>query len=196
MKLWRLCYLPRVKIDRLLGSILQSESSYRLIVALTAQHAEPTLHTIMDAGMDRTNSSSNEKDQSMEEKGHEVHVNKVATNAIVFEIPHEVRAVVAETDDPETPCETFRAYFIGMICAVVGTALNQWFGSRQPGEFESEILADREVSTFHPWSLNLYPTPWAFSLPRSFHGVDSVPLIYPSVLIQANGVSKNIVSSP
>lgn len=49
------------------------------------------------------------------------------------DIPEEVRAVVPEIDNPETPCETFRAYFLGCIFAIVGTGLNTWFGARQPG---------------------------------------------------------------
>lgn len=49
------------------------------------------------------------------------------------DVPNEVRAVVAEADDPDTPCETVRAYFLGVVFAAVGTALNTWFGSRQPG---------------------------------------------------------------
>ena len=50
------------------------------------------------------------------------------------DVPDEVKAVVAEVDDPDTPCETVRAYFLGVVFAAVGTALNTWFGSRQPGE--------------------------------------------------------------
>ncbi|WWC67840.1 OPT family small oligopeptide transporter [Kwoniella pini CBS 10737] len=53
----------------------------------------------------------------------------------------EVKAVALETDDPEEPCETIRSYFLGTIVAAVGTALNVWFGARQPGIYISPFLA-------------------------------------------------------
>ena len=43
------------------------------------------------------------------------------------EVPPEVKACVPEVDDPEIPCETFRSYLLGTICAVVGTGLNTWY---------------------------------------------------------------------
>nr|XP_019047282.1 OPT family small oligopeptide transporter [Kwoniella bestiolae CBS 10118]OCF26212.1 OPT family small oligopeptide transporter [Kwoniella bestiolae CBS 10118] len=53
----------------------------------------------------------------------------------------EVKAVALETDDPDEPCETIRSYVLGTIVASVGTALNVWFGARQPGIFISPFLA-------------------------------------------------------
>ena len=41
--------------------------------------------------------------------------------------PPEVKACVPEVDDPSTPCETFRSYLLGTICAVIGTGLNTWW---------------------------------------------------------------------
>lgn len=62
-------------------------------------------------------------------------------------IPPEVRAVVPTIDDPEESCETFRSYFLGCIVTIVGTALNCWFGARQPGIYLSPLLAQFVV---HP----------------------------------------------
>ncbi|WVF69938.1 OPT family small oligopeptide transporter [Kwoniella sp. CBS 6097] len=53
----------------------------------------------------------------------------------------EVRAVAIEVDDPSELCETFRAYVLGTIVAVIGTGLNVWFGARQPGIYISPFLA-------------------------------------------------------
>ena len=44
----------------------------------------------------------------------------------------EVRSAVANTDDPDMPCGTFRAWFIGMIWAVLIPGLNQFFFFRFP----------------------------------------------------------------
>jgi hypothetical protein len=78
------------------------------------------------------------------------------------EVPDEVKAVVAAVDDPGTPCETVRAYFLGVVFAAVGTALNTWFGSRQPGGFTCTVQSghpDRQVSTFLHSSRNSSHTP-------------------------------------
>ncbi|KAF3765425.1 hypothetical protein M406DRAFT_78222 [Cryphonectria parasitica EP155] len=45
----------------------------------------------------------------------------------------EVRAVTIPYDDPSEPCESFRAYFLGMFWVCVCTAVNTFFNPRQPG---------------------------------------------------------------
>ncbi|RDW72238.1 oligopeptide transporter 2 [Coleophoma crateriformis] len=45
----------------------------------------------------------------------------------------EVRAVTIPYDDPDEPCESFRAYLIGMFWVCVATAVNTFFSPRQPG---------------------------------------------------------------
>ncbi|WRT64852.1 OPT family small oligopeptide transporter [Kwoniella shivajii] len=88
----------------------------------------------------------------------------------------EVKAVALETDDPDELCETIRSYVLGTIVASVGTALNVWFGARQPGIYISPFLAQllshpigvalskllprRKFTTFgRTWSLN--PGRWS-----------------------------------
>ncbi|RDW89690.1 hypothetical protein BP6252_01722 [Coleophoma cylindrospora] len=57
----------------------------------------------------------------------------------------EVRAVVDNTDDPDTPVNTFRAWFLGTICVIIGTGLDQFFSLRQPGiwiySFVAQLLS-------------------------------------------------------
>ena len=63
---------------------------------------------------------------SVVEKGGLGISNHQVNQAPWLDVPAEVKACVPEVDDPETPCETFRAYLLGTICAVVGTGLNTW----------------------------------------------------------------------
>lgn len=52
---------------------------------------------------------------------------------IYFHSPYpEVRAVTDPFDDPETPVETFRAYFWGILWSIIGSGMNQFFSPRQP----------------------------------------------------------------
>lgn len=44
----------------------------------------------------------------------------------------EVRAISSPIDDPDIPVETIRAYFLGFLWAVIGTAVNEFFSHRQP----------------------------------------------------------------
>ncbi|CCE62650.1 hypothetical protein TPHA_0C05020 [Tetrapisispora phaffii CBS 4417] len=50
---------------------------------------------------------------------------------IKFHSPYkEVRAVVEATDDPNIPVETFRSYFLALLCAIVGSGFNEFFSHR------------------------------------------------------------------
>lgn len=44
----------------------------------------------------------------------------------------EVRAISSPTDDPNIPCETIRAYFLGFVWCIIGTGVNELFSRRQP----------------------------------------------------------------
>lgn len=86
----------------------------------------------------------------------------------------EVRAAVSNTDDEDLPCNTVRAWTIGLILVVLGAAMNTLFSLRQPsisiGALVAQIIAwpmghawarylpDREFSFFGiPWQLNPGP---------------------------------------
>ncbi|VEU21635.1 DEKNAAC102211 [Brettanomyces naardenensis] len=45
----------------------------------------------------------------------------------------EVRAIANPHDNPDLPCETIRAYILGLIWAVIGQFINSFFNSRYPG---------------------------------------------------------------
>jgi hypothetical protein len=53
----------------------------------------------------------------------------------------EVRSAVANTDDPEMPVSTFRAWLFGLIWAIIIPGLNQFFYFRYPSVTISSIVA-------------------------------------------------------
>jgi OPT family small oligopeptide transporter len=53
----------------------------------------------------------------------------------------EVRSAVANTDDPDIPCNTFRAWVLGIIFAILIPGLNQFFFFRYPSVTVSGIVA-------------------------------------------------------
>ncbi|QRV95861.1 OPT oligopeptide transporter protein [Ceratobasidium sp. AG-Ba] len=53
----------------------------------------------------------------------------------------EVRSAVANTDDFEMPCSTFRAWFLGLIWAMVLPGLNQFFYFRYPSVTIGNLVA-------------------------------------------------------
>ncbi|CAH2355444.1 oligopeptide transporter 2 [[Candida] railenensis] len=57
---------------------------------------------------------------------------EAAINAYHSPYP-EVRSVTDPYDDESIPCETFRAYVIGIIWLGIGSFINQYFAERQPG---------------------------------------------------------------
>ena len=89
----------------------------------------------------------------------------------------EVRSVTSPFDDPDQPCETIRAYVLGMIFMGGATALNTFFSPRQPaisissnvlqlllapcGQFLAKVLPDVGFTIRGKrWSLN--PGPWSY----------------------------------
>lgn len=96
---------------------------------------------------------------------------------IAFWSPYpEVRAVTDPFDDPETPCETVRVYFLGLLWVIIGTFINQYFTERQPGiglgssvvqlfvyplgTLLSKILPAKKFKVWR-WTLDLNPGPWS-----------------------------------
>ncbi|KIP09442.1 hypothetical protein PHLGIDRAFT_34454 [Phlebiopsis gigantea 11061_1 CR5-6] len=53
----------------------------------------------------------------------------------------EVRSAVANTDDPDMPCGTFRSWLIGIIWAILIPGLNQFFFFRYPSVTVSGVVA-------------------------------------------------------
>ncbi|PVH13552.1 OPT family small oligopeptide transporter [Candidozyma duobushaemuli] len=96
---------------------------------------------------------------------------------IAFWSPYpEVRAVTDPYDDPETPCETFRVYVLGLIWVILGTFIGQYFSERQPGiglgtsvvqlfvypcgMFLSKVLPEKTIKIWR-WKFALNPGPWS-----------------------------------
>ena len=103
---------------------------------------------------------------------------KAEAAVIHFHSPYpEVRAVTLPYDEPDAPCETIRAYFLGMIWMAGASALNAFFQQRQPsislganvlqilvvpcGKAMAKVLPDWGVTVRgRRWSLN--PGPWTY----------------------------------
>ena len=97
---------------------------------------------------------------------------------IKFHSPYpEVRSVTDPFDDADTPVETFRSYFLGLIFMAGATALNTFFSPRQPtisinsnvmqlllapsGLFLAKVLPDWGV-TVRGRRHSLNPGPWTY----------------------------------
>ncbi|KAK9327454.1 OPT oligopeptide transporter protein-domain-containing protein [Lipomyces starkeyi] len=66
---------------------------------------------------------------------HETYILDLLIQATVlkYHSPYpEVRAVCDPFDDVNTPVETFRAYFLGIVWVTIGSFINQLFANRQP----------------------------------------------------------------
>ena len=80
----------------------------------------------------------------------------------------EVRSAVSNTDDPSMPINTFRAWFIGIIWAIIIPGLNQFFFFRYPSvtvggvstilprnvilDSETPLLGRRSIARLSNWS--------------------------------------------
>ncbi|KAK9385068.1 OPT oligopeptide transporter protein-domain-containing protein [Lipomyces mesembrius] len=95
-----------------------------------------------------------------------------------FHSPYpEVRAVVRPTDDPSMPCETFRAYAVGIFWVCCASFVNQMYAERQPtiilnatvlqvliypsGRFIAKVLPKWTINVFG-WKITMNPGPWTF----------------------------------
>ncbi|KAL1407976.1 oligopeptide transporter 6 [Vanrija albida] len=98
--------------------------------------------------------------------------------AIYYHSPYpEVRSVTDPFDDPTVPCETWRAYFLGLVFMCGASALNTFFSPRQPsisigsnvlqlllaptGKIMARVLPDWGF-TFRGKRHSLNPGPWTF----------------------------------
>ncbi|KAK5059812.1 hypothetical protein LTR84_009695 [Exophiala bonariae] len=87
----------------------------------------------------------------------------------------EVLAVVRSTDDPTIPVNTFRVWFLGSVLSILGTGINEFFGSRYPGIFITTSVAQllsfpcgvamarylpRRRFALGRWSMTLNPGPF------------------------------------
>ena len=89
----------------------------------------------------------------------------------------EVRSVTDPFDDPEGPCETLRAYVLGMMFMAGATGLNTFFSQRQPAISLSSLIMQllvapcgmawaRVMPNWHipiwKWRIALNNGPWTY----------------------------------
>ncbi|KAK9364971.1 OPT oligopeptide transporter protein-domain-containing protein [Lipomyces kononenkoae] len=112
----------------------------------------------------------------MDSESYEIAVKVEAALIDSFSPYPEVRAVCDPFDDPEMPCETFRAYLLGLLWVVIGSFVNQLFYFRQPplnlraaaiqlllypsGKF-LQTLPDWQF-TIKGYRFRFNPGPWSF----------------------------------
>jgi OPT family oligopeptide transporter len=96
-----------------------------------------------------------------------IHEVKLEIAMITYNSPYaEVRAVVDNTDDPNTPSSTIRAWCIGLSFSVVMAFINQLFSIRQPsihvGGHVAQLAAyplGRAAAAWLPdWGITLFGT--------------------------------------
>ncbi|GMM36991.1 hypothetical protein DASC09_043160 [Saccharomycopsis crataegensis] len=89
----------------------------------------------------------------------------------------EVRAISSPIDDPEIPCETIRAYFMGFIWCIVGTGVNEIFSRRQPSLYISASVCQMLM---YPCGLLLQHTlpDWGFTIFGTRHSLNPGPWTY------------------
>lgn len=70
----------------------------------------------------------------------------------------EVRAVVDNTDDTSIPCNTFRAWLLGLTLAIVGAGINALFTFRQPGIYINSFVAQLVAYSMGKGLARILPT--------------------------------------
>lgn len=90
----------------------------------------------------------------------------------------EIRAITDPFDDPNTPVETFRAYFIALFWTFIGSLINSFFYHRMPGislgthtiqilllpsgKLWEKLIPLNKTITINNTKINLNPGPWNF----------------------------------
>lgn len=119
--------------------------------------ATPTLERLPTTEREPSIKEKLEDEDLEKHKGHAVEVDIAEVTGAVFDDPNldkdhiatdeddspypEVRAAVANTDDPDMPANTLRAWVIGIIWAIVVPGLNQFFFFRYPSVYISGLVA-------------------------------------------------------
>lgn len=80
----------------------------------------------------------------------------------------EVRASVSNYDDPDMPCLTFRATFLGVIFTLLGAALNTYFHVRYPSPLITPTLVQIISYPFGVILARILPVR-TFKTPALFH---------------------------
>lgn len=70
----------------------------------------------------------------------------------------EVRASVSNIDDPEMPCTTFRALFLGFLFCIIGGGMNFFLAIRVPAPFISPLIIQIVSYPFGKFLAYILPT--------------------------------------
>ncbi|KAK9467165.1 OPT oligopeptide transporter protein-domain-containing protein [Lipomyces arxii] len=103
---------------------------------------------------------------------------RIEATLIKYHSPYpEVRAVCDPTDDPTMPCETIRAYFLGVIWVAIGAFVNEVFDERQPTlVLEATVL---QLLLYPCGKLLQYTVPdWGFNFRGVRHTLNPGPWTY------------------
>ncbi|QPG74451.1 hypothetical protein FOA43_001781 [Brettanomyces nanus] len=94
-----------------------------------------------------------------------------------FSLYPEVRAVTAPQDDPEEPCETIRAYILGLAWAVIGQFINSFFNSRYPNVTINSVVCQ---TLLYPCGklFQLIIPDWGFNFRGIHYSLNSGPWSY------------------
>ncbi|KAK9427029.1 OPT oligopeptide transporter protein-domain-containing protein [Lipomyces doorenjongii] len=178
----------RKDLDDLLDMGSQTDYLFDMMSTLSVEEALLVLEEALDYHSDDPNFPSETlrtitimlKGEEAYGTDHESYILDVLLEAtlIKFHSPYpEVRAICDPTDDPSTPVETIRAYFLGIVWVAIGSFINELFNFRQPslklrsttlqillypcGKLLEKILPDKGITLFGVrHSLN--PGPWNF----------------------------------
>lgn len=107
--------------------------------ARNVQHGTMLQPKDEESGIERARDSESGSDTAAAEKLYSleaVHAleDELAANDVGEENSpiEEVRAAVPNTDDPDMPCSTFRAWFLGVLFVLLGSGVNIFFSLRYP----------------------------------------------------------------
>ncbi|KAK9483826.1 OPT oligopeptide transporter protein-domain-containing protein [Lipomyces starkeyi] len=103
---------------------------------------------------------------------------KLEATLMKYHSPYpEVRAICDPTDDPTTPAETIRAYFLGILWVAVGGFVNEFFSLRQPTlSLQSAVL---QILLYPCGKFLQYTLPdWGFTFRGTRHSLNPGPWTY------------------
>ena len=89
----------------------------------------------------------------------------------------EVRSVTDPFDDPDTPCETFRAYVLGIFFMCGSTCLNTFFSQRQPAISLSSLIMQLLVAPLGMAWAKVIPN-WHIHLGKKRIAINNGPWTY------------------
>ncbi|KAK9465586.1 OPT oligopeptide transporter protein-domain-containing protein [Lipomyces arxii] len=131
------------ELGDLLEDLDRAQYLFDIMATMSIAEALIVLNTAIEYHADDYNFSSITRDkitmlvqgEEVYGLGHEAYLIDTLLEATTmkYHSPYpEVRAICDPTDNPDLPCETFRAYFLGILWVAIGAFINELFSFRQP----------------------------------------------------------------